>query len=295
MDRFYPNFYSLQSAAAEPLDPRFKRRSWNPNCYITDSSSPVNFLPYMLPYQHQPDLSSTTQTRRRQRCSSEAPASRRVSTFLPDAEESSVTNSNSPTPPIAVVKPTMGEAVSPSHILYRPRPCYGPVNDFPPPPPCMQMSTPEVVFHSNNRPSPSTGTLPRRRQIIPVGFSRRGSQFVEYTNGIVDYASKVPPVQDLTLRRRARRHPELMATEPLARRVTRLPQSRLTQPIVIENVENEAMMRSTMNDMNEEEEDTLLMSETLPPPAAYIERPRRNRRVRCIRGSRYFACRHMAC
>ncbi|VDM33087.1 unnamed protein product [Hydatigera taeniaeformis] len=229
MDRLYPNFYSLHATPVEPLEVRFKRRSWN--------AFPEN---PPLPYTVYTSVQETTlQSHRHQRCSSEAPTSRRVSTFLPDnsniddeevddgAGEDGVeetTNSISPIPPIAVVKPTVGRMDG--RRIHRPQPCYGLSalpslsNDLLPP--YMQMSTPEVYFntHGPSNFKQPTVSLPRRRtqlrreRTLPAA---RHSVF-EYPN-VVDYGPLQNAVmQDLTLRRRSRRHPEASATAPLSRR-----------------------------------------------------------------------------
>lgn len=231
MDRLYPNFHSLHATPAEPLEPRFKRRSWN--------AFPENpLLPYTV---YTPVQEATLQKRRHQRCSSEAPTSQRVSTFLPDSKANNINddevddgaiedaveetiNSVSPIPPIAVVKPTVGRIDG--RRIHRPQPCYGLPslpslsNDLLPP--YMQMSTPEVYFNSLGSSSfkQPTASLPRRRtqlrreRAVPVA---RHSVF-EYPN-VVDYGPLQNAVmQDLTLRRRVRRHPEAVATEPLSRR-----------------------------------------------------------------------------
>ncbi|BHF82850.1 positive regulation of invadopodium disassembly [Sparganum proliferum] len=85
MERYYPNFYSLASAPSEPLDPRFKRRSWTLGL---QAPGPLGLeLPQPDPTAGSPYETTVSGHRppaRAQRCSSEAPVSRRVSTFLPD-------------------------------------------------------------------------------------------------------------------------------------------------------------------------------------------------------------------
>ncbi|KAL5104269.1 Neuron navigator 3 [Taenia crassiceps] len=230
MDRLYPNFYSLHATPAEPLEPRYKRRSWN-----AFPESPL--FPYTV---YTPVQEATLQNRRHKRCSSEAPTSRRVSTFLPDNNNNinddevdegtmedaveETTNSTSPIPPIAVVKPTVGRMNG--RRIHRPQPCYGlpalPSSSTDLLPPYMQMSTPEVYFNSLGSSSikQPTASLPRRRthlrreRVVPIA---RHSVF-EYPS-VVDYGPLQNAVmQDLTLRRRVRRHPEAVATAPLSRR-----------------------------------------------------------------------------
>ncbi|VDD82664.1 unnamed protein product [Mesocestoides corti] len=270
MDRFYPNFYSLQSVPAEPLDPRFKRRSWNA---FPDAS----ILPYTLYSQEVP------QNRQHQRCSSEAPAVKRSSTFISQDAKNDIqdddltTTSVSPIPPIAVVKPTMGGIAG--GRIHRPRPCYGsalrPAVDLPPL--CMQISTPEVAFSSlcqQNIQRPN-GTLPRRRsqqnrqrrEVVKPAV--RHSVF-ECPN-VIDYGPLQPSVQsqELTIRRRARRHPELVSTEPVSRR--RLFGTLTTQSVPF-----------TDELMSNEDQSSSLVSESLPPVCVHSERLRRGNRVSVI-------------
>ncbi|EUB61736.1 Neuron navigator 3 [Echinococcus granulosus] len=212
----------------EPLEPRFKRRSWN----AFPENPPLPYTVYTSVQE------ATLQHRRHQRCSSEAPTTRRVSTFLPDSNSNDdevdagvmedaveeTTTSISPIPPIAVVKPTVGRIDG--RKIHRPQPCYGlpalPSSSHDLLPPCMQMSAPEAYF--NNLCSSSlkqpTASLPRRRtqlrreRAVPVA---RHSVFE--CPSVVDYGPLQNTVlQDLTLRRRARRHPEAAATAPVSRR-----------------------------------------------------------------------------
>uniref|UniRef100_A0A183THG7 PH domain-containing protein n=1 Tax=Schistocephalus solidus TaxID=70667 RepID=A0A183THG7_SCHSO len=88
MERYYPNFYSLSSAPAEPLDPRFKRRSWTLGLQAPGplglERPPLDPTAGLATYDDS-TVSGRERSVRTQRCSSEAPISRRVSTFLPDA------------------------------------------------------------------------------------------------------------------------------------------------------------------------------------------------------------------
>ena len=273
MDRLYPNFYSLHATPVDPLEPRLKRRSWN--AFLDNPH-----LPYTVyaPVQEVPRQSS-----RRQRCSSEAPISRRISTFIPDNNnnhESDVnielkanvddqTDDISPIPPIAVVKPTVGRIDG--RTIHRPQPCYGlpalsTSNDLPPP--CMQMSTPEVFFNSSSCSSfkHPTLSLPRRRTQVrrekPMPVVRHS--VFEYPN-IVDYGPiQSGAMQDLTLRRRSRRHPELIATAPISRRM-------------LFTDGNGAPGSMSCGEV--ERSNGLVMSNSLPPVCARSEAPRRNTRV----------------
>lgn len=277
MDRLYPNFYSLHATTpAEPLEPRFKRRSWN--------AFPENaFMPYTV---FAPVQDTTTIQRRRQRCSSEAPASRRISTFLPDNPTQDDTDnmmddnmdepssSVSPIPPIAVVKPTFGRSDS-ARRIHRPQPCYGTSVSNDMPPPCMQMSTPESYFNSNPSFKQPTSSLPRRRTQVrrerPIPVARHS--VFEYPN-VVDYG----PLQDsdLTLRRRARRHPETINTAPISRR-----------PFGNRNELNQMQSQNTTPSMSnqvisseEEQSNGMMMSDSLPPVCVRSDRPRRVNRER---------------
>lgn len=277
MDRLYPNFHSLHAAPAEPLEPRFKRRSWN----TFPENSP-------MPYSLYASIQDTTlQTQRRQRCSSEAPASRRVSTFLPDRtvnQEQEVDDnlmdntldeppsSISPILPIAVVKPTFGR-MDGSRRIHRPQPCYGVSIASDLPPPCMQMSTPEVYFTSNMGFKQPASSLPRRRiqmrreRPLPVV---RHSVF-EYPN-VIDYG----PLQDneLTLRRRARRHPETINTAPISRRRPFRNEGGLHQMQVPNGTSDQAISRE------EGQSNIMIMSNSLPPMCVYSGRLRKSNRER---------------
>ncbi|VDN99822.1 unnamed protein product [Rodentolepis nana] len=276
MDRLYPNFYSLHATApAEPLEPRFKRRSWN--------AFPENaFMPYTV---YTPVQDATLQRRTLQRCSSEAPASRRISTFLPDNptnqdqrdEESNIMNDNmdessssiSPIPPIAIVKPTLGRMDSVRRV-HRPQPCYGVAVSTDMPPPCMQMSTPEVYFSSNPSFKQPATSLPRRRNQLRrerLTPTVRHSVF-EYPN-VVDYG----PLQDNdhTLRRRARRQPESINTAPISRR----PFRNGHEGSQLHNANLVSSMTSQVVSSEEEHSNVMMISNTLPPACIRSERPRR--------------------
>lgn len=279
MDRLYPNFYSLHATTpAEPLEPRFKRRSWN--------AFPDNaFMPYSL---YTPIQDTTIQRGIRQRCSSEAPASRRISTFLPDnptsqnqredddnlmddnMDESS--SSISPIPPIAVVKPTVGK-MNNSRRIHRPQPCYGVSVSNDMPPPCMQMSTPEVYFSSNPSFKQPATSLPRRRAQLrrerPIPVVRHS--VFEYPN-VVDYG----PLQDndLTLRRRARRHPETINTAPISRRP--FGNGNEGNQMQMPNASSHASsMASRMVSGEEEQSNVIMIPNSLPPVCIRNERLRR--------------------
>lgn len=251
MDRFYPNFYSLQSAPVEPLDPRFKRRSWTLGL---GGAQKLQQQQQSQKQKNPPQLPV-----RSQRASSEA----RISTFLPE-----------PGTPVAVVKPNCG-IVNP--VALRPQFRV---------PMCMPMATSQVgreqYFSTTDSSETSTlsrqprrqarvQTLPRRpkpdmiveqqhhpqqqQQRQPAYFARkdedatqsltRRHSLFEYPVHVVDYglmasvaASQTPmtvqssilPNQtidrqsDLTLRRRARRRTqqsnggEIVGSEPIVRR-----------------------------------------------------------------------------
>nr|CDS33157.1 neuron navigator 3 [Hymenolepis microstoma] len=284
MDRLYPNFYSLHATTpAEPLEPRFKRRSWN--------AFPENaFMPYTV---YTPVQDATLQRRMLQRCSSEAPTSRRISTFLPDNptnqdqrdDEGNIMNDNmdessssiSPIPPIAIVKPTLGRMDSMRRI-HRPQPCYGVAVSTDMPPPCMQMSTPEVYFSSNPSFKQPATSLPRRRNQLRrerLTPAVRHSVF-EYPN-VVDYG----PLQDNdhTLRRRARRQPEAINTAPISRR----PFRNGNEGSQMHNPNLASCMASQVASSEEEHSSVMMISNSLPPACIRSEHPRRvNRERACL-------------
>ncbi|VDL98157.1 unnamed protein product [Schistocephalus solidus] len=207
MERFYPNFYSLSSAPAEPLDPRFKPSSWALGLQALGplglERPPLDPTVGLATYDGS-TVSGRERSVRTQRCSNEAPISRRVSTFLPDALTKNESDSQQTS---AVI----------SDLALRSQ------NGFPVTPSTLR--TPMAVV----KPTVS-GLLPYPSQ---VASSQRHSLF-EFPTRIADYgpltASPLSTVRAKTnavsprlpenwsLRRRARRHPELVTTEPLGRR-----------------------------------------------------------------------------